>query len=221
MKYSLALFLLGATLIYLGASKHGAWLLLAWPGANFAALGIGYLGIGAKVLGKGKAGRIPAWSKVFYFPFLIYTKIVWHTVRLLSREAPFNQVCHGIIIGRRLLPSEVPADITNYVDVTAEFEEPLSVRESVNYICLPILDGFVPTPGELKAALSQVRDGNTYIHCAQGHGRTGIFTLALLAEKGAVKDSEEGLLLLKKSRPALALNSLQSAFVQRYLKGAW
>lgn len=211
--------ILGAFLVYVGVSIRGVWLALIWFGVSLWALSIGYLGIGAKVLGKSKSGAIAPWARLLHLPFLLYARILWHATRLISREAPFHVVSDDLLIGRRLVPYEMPRDIKNYVDLTAELEDPPSVKNDFNYICLPILDGYVPKAKELSSAISRLQDGRTYVHCAQGHGRTGLFTLALLAERHMINGLGAGVSLLKSVRPGLRLNSLQIAFLRNYLNG--
>jgi protein-tyrosine phosphatase len=87
----------------------------------------------------------------------------------------------------------------------------------MNYICLPILDTGIPSIDEFDKALNKVTNEMTYIHCAQGHGRTTIFTIALLVRIGKVRNFEEAFDLLKKSRPGIHLNTRQRMFVQEYL----
>ncbi|MFX1566597.1 MAG: hypothetical protein ACFFCH_11475 [Promethearchaeota archaeon] len=82
---------------------------------------------------------------------------------------------------------------------------------------LPILDGGIPKTQDLKDAISRVMIGRTYVHCAQGHGRTGLFTIALLFARGQIQSVEDGLELLKKVRPGVRLNSTQQQYIQEYI----
>ncbi|UCF05425.1 MAG: dual specificity protein phosphatase family protein, partial [bacterium] len=142
---------------------------------------------------------------------------VWHITRVFSRENPFDKVEDDIILGRRLLAGELPEGIVNCVDLTAEFEEVKEIRESTNYISLPILDAAVPMPEDLAKALSQIKEGATYVHCAQGHGRSGLFTLALLNTRDSVGSFEEGITILKQARPGVRLNKVQESFARSFI----
>ena len=135
----------------------------------------------------------------------------------MSRENPFDKVEAGLILGRRLLASELPDGVVNCVDLTAEFEESKKIRESTNYISLPILDADIPTSEELAAALSRLKEGATYVHCAQGHGRSGLFTLAMLFTRRSVSSFEEGISILSQARPGVGLNKAQESFTREFI----
>ena len=136
----------------------------------------------------------------------------------LNRENPTDKLTEEIIIGRRLHKNEMPDNISNYVDLTAEFEDPKSIRQTSNYICFPILDASIPCKRSLKRCIEKLKPGITYIHCAQGHGRTGLFTIALLAEKNMIKTYDEGITIIQSARPAVKLNKEQFKFIKTYLK---
>jgi protein-tyrosine phosphatase len=155
---------------------------------------------------------------MMHLPFFFYTLGIWHIIRYISKENVCDQITESIIIGRRLLQKECPEEIMNYVDLTAEFTEPKPLVEGMNYIFLPILDTGIPNIDEFDKALNKVTNEMTYIHCAQGHGRTAIFTIALLVRIGKLRNFEEAFDLLKKSRTAIDLNTRQRIFVQEYLK---
>jgi protein-tyrosine phosphatase len=56
-----------------------------------------------------------------------------------------------------------------------------------------------------------------FIHCAQGHGRTGLAAIALLLHRGEVSDIEEGLSLLRSIRPGIGLSADQRACLEQCL----
>lgn len=214
MRLIIASLTVGTLLIVLGIIQGGwAWL-AAWLGISFILTGLGYAFIGAGVYGKRATGRLSFWAMMLHLPFFIYALIVWHAVRRLIRENSYDCITENIIIGRRLLPAEYPEGIDTIIDLTAEFIEPIGLIESVNYIALPILDGSVPAIDALNDALAKIPEGKLYIHCAQGHGRTGLFTSILLIRRGVVSNLDEALALLKAKRPALALTPEQKQFVR-------
>jgi protein-tyrosine phosphatase len=217
MKYSVIFGLMGVIICYLSVTLGGWWYLFLWLGISFFTLSVGYAGIGPRVFCKQPEGTIPLWVKIIHFPFLLYSTIIWHIARILSRENPFDRLGDDLILGRRLFASELPSGVDNYVDLTAEFEDPKKIRKTINYHCLPILDGSVPLKEELTSMVSRIRTGTTYIHCAQGHGRTGLFTLALLSTRGKIDSFEEGLSLLKKARPGIGLNKTQETFIRKFI----
>ena len=192
-------------------------IIFVWSALSFGVVALGYAGLGSKVFGKQEDGTISLGLKVINLPFLLFTWSIWHVYRLLSKEDPFNKIGDDLVIGRRLLSSEIIEDYDHYVDLTAEFEEPLPIRSSPSYHCFPILDASTPSVEDLYSATEQTQVGKTYIHCAQGHGRTGLFALALLHRRGKVNSVAEGISILKSLRPAINLNTQQEQFMSHYL----
>lgn len=216
MKYAIIFGTVSLMLLAGGAIHPDVRWILVWSALSFGWIAAGYAGLGSRVFGKRANGTMPLLLKILNLPYLMFTWGTWHMLRLLSREAPYNRVDENLVIGRRLMGNEVPDTFDWYVDLTAEFEEPRDIRELANYRCLPILDAGVPTPEHLRQALLEFAGGRIYVHCAQGHGRTGIFALALLLHRGTAKTVEEGMTMLRNARPALGLNREQVDFIQRY-----
>jgi hypothetical protein len=210
--------LVGISLNFLGFWNGGAWLIASWLGVGFFLTGVGYAINKPEIYGKNDKGGFPFWALLIYLPFFLYFLIMWHWVQWLIRENAFDWVTDTIIIGRRLSRQEYPECVENYVDLTAEFYEPKAVIDHVNYIFLPILDGNIPDIQQLNAAFDKLSNGITYIHCGQGHGRTGLFTALLLAKQGRVSTPEEALAFLKSKRPKLALTAKQKAFVRTIME---
>jgi hypothetical protein len=210
--------LVGISLIYLGFSSSGLELIVAWLGIGFFLTGLGYAGLDGRIYGKNDSGQFPVWAIVIYAPFFLYALMLWHLVQLLIDENAYDWVNETIIIGRRLCSKEYPEGVENYVDLTAEFYEPEAVIENVNYISLPILDGYVPDIHQLNTVFDNLSNGITYIHCGQGHGRSGLFAALLLARRGKVSTLEEALVLLKSKRPKLTLTAQQKAFVRTIME---
>jgi protein-tyrosine phosphatase len=201
-----------------GAVLHpSAAIPFGWAALSAGGVASAYAGLGPRLFGKGLGGRLPWWSKLLFLPFLGLAHLVWHLQRLTSREAPFHVVDEQLVVGRRLLASEAPNDFDHYVDLTAEFDEPAAIRSRPSYRPFPILDAGVPSAEALDRLLDLIRDGRVYIHCAQGHGRTALVAVALLAHRGRVTSVEDGLRLLRSRRPAVRLNRRQDAFVRAFL----
>ncbi len=217
-KYWFILTIFGVIFLYIALDQGGWYLLLAWIALNILALALGYALFGPKIFQKDSKGTIPFWSKVLYFPYYLFCFLNWNLTRFLNKENPYDKASKDLFLGRRLLPSEVPKEIDNYIDLTAEFEENRKIRQSINYISLPILDGHVPSRKDLQKTLSRLSQGVTLVHCAVGHGRAALFTLILLAEKGKIKNFEEGLQLLSKVRPRYRLSRAQQMFLKEYLQ---
>jgi hypothetical protein len=208
--------LLGLMLIGVGVIQGGWLLLIAWFGCNFFAVGIAHA-LGAHgIFGKRRDGSLPFWSWLAFFPLIAVSIAVWYGLRLVSGESAQHAVTNDLVIGRRLVPSEVEGEFANYIDLTAEFCEPRAIRRSTGYICFPILDGSAPDVESLREMIARLRPGRTYIHCAQGHGRTGLFTLALMLNSGAVKTVAQGLEKLKAVRPRVGLSAVQRKCIEEF-----
>ncbi len=201
--------LIGIALLAIAARGGMPSLLVAWLGLDFLLLAAGHFWRLHRILGKRADGRLSWWSWLIYLPLHVLNLVIWHGFRIASFEQPFNNITDDLVIGRRLLPRQCPGEFVNFVDLTAEFQEPRDLREQSGYMAIPILDASAISPGELKTVLMRLRPGRTYIHCAQGHGRTGLFALAFLLYVRKASNVEEGLTLLKSKRGGIGLNQLQ------------
>ena len=190
-----------------------------WLGFDFLLVGAGYLGWGARIFGKTTTGQLPFFTKMVFAPYLLYVLLIWHLARFFSREHSMDRVTKGIVVGRRLLASELVGEFDVVVDLTSEFEEPSGIRRRIGYVSFPILDAAAPSPRLLREVISALPAGTVYIHCAQGHGRTGLFALALLLHRREVASLEEGLGLLKSVRPGIGLSHAQMRCIEAYVRG--
>ena len=213
MKYGFYFSILAILLGCVALMWKGLCLLLLWPAASFAVVGLGYLFFGHRVFGKRTDGTLRLGNMLFLAPFLAFLWSVWHLSRLILREDPYNEVNESIIVGRRLLSVELPAGVETVVDLTCEFNEPKALRNVSNYIAAPMLDGTALAAEDLVNLAKRVSkaDGAIYIHCAQGHGRTGTFTALLLLLTRRASSVEEALAKLQEARPAVRISSAQRA----------
>jgi protein-tyrosine phosphatase len=102
--------------------------------------------------------------------------------------------------------------------MTAEFAEPATVRHGIRYIVLPTLDACAPAAEALIATIRELKpDDHIFIHCAQGHGRTGLAAIALLLHRGVVKEIDEGLTMLRNIRPGIGLSHDQRTCLKQCL----
>jgi hypothetical protein len=211
------LVLLGLLLFLQAAMWRGwAWL-LAWPGANFVALGLAYGLDRHRLFGKRADGQLPPWGRVAFAPLLAYAWLTWHLLRLIEREPAFCSVGPDLVLGRRLLAREWPSGFRNVVDLTAEFAETKLLRSSPGYVCFPVLDGSAPAARELLSVIERLKPGRTYVHCAQGHGRSALFAVALLLYHQRARIPEEALAQLKAVRPGVRLNRAQQACLGEFM----
>ena len=216
MKHSRIFALLGIVLVVEGIMERGWMLLAVWAGSNCIALGWAMARGKHHLFGKRPDGSIPPWSCVVFFPFLATTYAVWNLTRLVRSEPAYNIVNEQLVVGRRLLPSEWREECDNYLDLTAEFSEPAALGKLPAYVSFPILDASAPSPGSLEELLRRLKPGRTFVHCAQGHGRTGLVAIAILLKSGAASTVEEGLQMLKAKRPAVGINALQRKCAEDY-----
>ena len=124
---------------------------------------------------------------VVLFPYFLYAWTIWHLSRLLRSEDCYNEICPGLYVGRRAFASELPKDVRAVADLTAEFAEPREVRDGRRYLCLPTLDASVPPETEFREFVQAIlsESGPTYLHCAEGHGRSGMVGRGAARVQGA------------------------------------
>lgn len=186
MKYGFLFLMIGAVLLGNTVWRGGPFWVLLWPGVSFLLVAAGYFGLGPRIFGKRPDGTMAAFAVAVLLPYLLLTWGTWHLLRLIIREDCYNELLPGLFVGRRPLARDLPKHVAVVVDLTAEFPEHRSVRSGRRYISFPILDGGTADVGKFSALVGQVAESKeaTYIHCAQGHGRTGMLAAAVLVRKG-------------------------------------
>jgi protein-tyrosine phosphatase len=215
MVYALFFLLVAAQFFVEAVLLGGYFWILAWPGVSFGLVGLAYLGLGPGVFGKRASGGLARWSTLLLFPYLLLTWLTWHLVRRMSREDCFNEVAPGIFVGRRPLPGELPREVTLLVDLTAEFPEHHQVRAGREYVAAPMLDAGIASEAAFHQLVQHIAHwpGGVYIHCAQGHGRTGTVAAAVLVAKGLHATPEAAIEAMQRVRPRLKLSRSQLKFV--------
>lgn len=217
MKLPALLAILGMTLVGAGLQAGLlAGVTLVWLGGCFLVIAVAHV-IGYHGLhGKRADGSLPLWSWISFLPYYTINWVMWNALRWCSSEPATHQINAELTVGRRLSGAEFVDSFANVIDLTAEFAEPSPIRRHPGHQCLPILDAAAPSPQSLHAAIARLRPGPTWVHCAQGHGRTGLFALALLLSRVQASSISEGLQMLRKVRPGIALNALQLKCVVDY-----
>lgn len=217
MKYGILFATAGVLLADAAVTRGGACWILLWPAASCLLVASGYLLFGPRVYGKSPSGLLSPLHQFLLFPFLAYLWSVWSVLRLVKHERPFDQLTDRIFIGRRLLNHEVPKGIDHVVDLTCEFNAPAIVRGK-SYFSFQVLDGVATTPERLSEWVRRVAQlpGTVYIHCAEGHGRTGLLAAALLLSTGQAASPEEALQLVKAKRPLVRLGQRQMAALRAF-----
>ena len=168
------------------------------------------------MFGKRPDGTLPPWAWVVFFPVLGYTLIVWHLHRIFSRKPPCSVITERLVVGRRLLASELDGAFDNYVDLTAELTEPSAIRRLPAYRSFPILNDAAPSPEALRIAIQSLKPGRTFVHCGRGYHRSALFALAMLLTSGVAHSVEDGIRMLKAARPGMRLKRPQYKCIQRY-----
>ena len=168
------------------------------------------------MFGKRPDGTLALWAWLLFAPVLGYTLVVWHLRRLFSRKPACSVVTGQLVVGRRLLASELNGGFDNYVDLTAEIAEPTDIRRLPAYRSFPILNDAAPSPEALRIAIQSLKPGRTFVHCGRGYHRSALFALAMLLTSGVVHCVEEGLRMLKSVRPGIHLKRPQYECIRRY-----
>jgi len=217
MKYAALFLTLGPALVIEAVACRGLYWLLVWPGISLTLVGLAYLRLGPGVFGKKADGTMAWYSFVPLLPYLLAAWAVWHVARILGREDCYNQAAPGLFVGRRPRSHELPSEVSLVVDLAAEFIECRAVRTGRRYLSVPMLDTGILDDDTFLALVREVADwpGPVYIHCAQGHGRTGTLAAAVLLAKGHCDSVDAAIARLRAARPRLALGKAQLQFVRR------
>ncbi len=215
------LFLTTSILLLFHAFIHpNSWFLPIWPSIGFGLAGFAYLTNKSQIFGKNDNGKLKFISVFLLLPYLLCLWIVWHLLRLIKSEDPFNQIDENIFIGRRLSKSELPDHIGTVIDLTCEFFEPRQIVANCEYLNFQILDASAPDPeklAEFVTSLSMI-DHNIYIHCAEGHGRTGLVAVLLLIAKKKFDSLDTAYAFLRNKRPLIKMNELQRICAEKTLE---
>lgn len=217
MKYGL-LFLFLAIAIAIAAARGGHWAwLLFYPAFSFGAIAVAYLFSAPGVFGKRMDGKRSWLGTLLVLPYVIYVSAVWHLLRLISREPKFNWLDEDMVLSRRLLAHELPEHIASVVDLTCEFTEPKDRWNIRSYVCFPMLDASTATVGEIRTLATDIlhMPKPVLIHCAQGHGRTGLVASAVLLVSRRAKTASEALAMVQAARPGIELNRIQYSILEQ------
>lgn len=211
--------------ISLLAGDHSVWgcVLYALVSVMFLGLSAVYFANRPAWLGKRPDGRIAAWAWVIWWPYLAVNLAVMWMLSRLSTQLPIAEVVPNLFFGRRLSASERKMFSGDHIlDLTAEFAEPRGLRTRAGYSSLPILDATAPRVDQLRSAMewldTAISSGPTFVHCAQGHGRTACVILAYLVSRGCVASIADGLQLLRQYRPNVQINRDQHRRLEEFLQ---
>jgi protein-tyrosine phosphatase len=203
------------------------WIVLLWPALNLLLLGASYLcngKWGVWLLGKSKStGVVSLPALVFFFPYLLGMYSFWYLKHMCLGEQVCNQVAAGIWVGRfplNILSNDSRFDnrLTHVVDLTCEFPSRRAFHGNIQtYLCAPSLDRLLADPRTLLDCAKKVlndSDSCTYVHCANGHGRSGLFAGMLLVMRGECKDLDAAKIFMRKKRSVINWQPHQQAVAQ-------
>lgn len=216
MKYGL-LFSFLAIAIAGVSLRTGSWSwLLLYPAFSFGLVGASYLLSKPEIFGKQPEGSRSTLALLLLLPYLAYVALVWCVVRLVSRESKADALTDDLILSRRLLANELPSEVASVVDLTCEFTEPIAKWRGVSYLCFPMLDGSGASPEQLRTLAAKIIElpSPVLIHCAQGHGRTGLVAAAVLLDSGKAQTAEEAIEMIQSVRPGVELNRMQRSLLE-------
>lgn len=217
MKYGLLLSFLAIAIAGV-AVRTGSWSwMLLYPAFSFGMVGASYLLSKPEIFGKQPDGSRSTLALLLLLPYLAYVAIVWHVVRLVSRESKADALTDELMLSRRLLANELPSEVASVVDLTCEFTEPITEWPGVSYICFPMLDGSGASPTQLRTLAAEIIElpSPVLIHCAQGHGRTGLVAAAVLLVSGKAQTAEEAIAMIQSVRPGVELNRMQRSLLEQ------
>jgi protein-tyrosine phosphatase len=218
MKYALIFFIFGIVSIIFGFNLIIFRWLFLWSGVSFIIVGAAYGGIGAKVFGKKSNGTLNKWCLFLLLPYLLLTWTLWHIQRSMSQEDCGNEIAPGIWLGRRAFVNELPDNISLIIDLTAEFPEPPNAISGKTYICIPTLDTSVPEQQVFEEVIQTICawQGNVYIHCALGHGRSATVVAGVLLAKGLVDNFNQAEKVLLTARPKIKFSPAQKNMLKKF-----
>lgn len=220
--YAILFSTLSATTIGYAVVRSGAFLLLLWPAFSLAIVACAYFANNPRVFGKQKDGTMSWRALALPLPFLMSTWFVWHVLRRIRCEPAYQDLLPNVVIGRRLIAkeaAEMAERVDLVVDLTCEFPETRPLRRSGRYIAAPTLDASWPSLRELQTVVTAclVPAGQrVFIHCAEGHGRTGTVAACLLLAAGHASSAIAAVTQVQSRRPSVRLRSGQFDMVERY-----
>ena len=215
MKIGFLYTLIGTLAVAYGLQEWTVRWLLCWFGLAYFLVGVAYLGASSRIFGKKPNGKLSIYAQMALFPHLLITWAIWYAMRIFRKEPRYHQMLPDLYVGRRLLSNEYPDKFEAVLDLTSEFSEPKAVLARHDYYSLPILDGCGISELTLVTQLRNIfaEDRVLFIHCAEGHGRTGMVAAAAMLLKGIADQPEAAIRFVQNRRPKVRLNQEQTRTV--------
>lgn len=217
MKYAGLFFTLAVLMAWLAVRGGPATWVLFYPAFSFAIVSIAYFRNDARLFGKRCDGGRTWWGYLLLGPYLAYVSIVWRLVTAVSTEAAYNRLGDDIYLSRRLLSHELPDDVASVVDLTCEFCEPTRTWSIDHYRCVPMLDGSAASVAIMMDLANEIAGmpKPVLIHCAQGHGRTGLVAAAVELHSGRAETVAEAIANVRAVRPGIGLHPPQQRVLEQ------
>lgn len=223
MKYAVIFSLVGMGFIAAAATYRGGSWFLIWPGIAFFVVGLAYAIPAHSLWNKTASGDISTLRVLALAPYAILLWVIWHTHRLLSRENRCDLVIApdagrgAVWLGRWPFVNELPQETSLVVDLLAEWPARKGIAENRTYWAHPVLDGC--PPNDVRAFVELVKtvanhEGTTYVHCAMGHGRSGLVGAAIVLARGKTDDVSDAIAHIQRFRPGVKLNRAQLRFLR-------
>ena len=199
-----------------GGVWHPATLLGLWFTACAALVAHAYAENDPATFGKEADGRMPPLFTLGCLPYAAPLRLRQFAIARFSREPRWNGLADGIWIGRRPeRPGDLPDGVAVCIDLAAELPAARFLRGwSGRYVSFPILEASTRSAADLNACIDALPEKGIYIHCAQGHGRTGFFACALLLRRGLAATDADAEARVVAARPGVKLRRAQRACLE-------
>ncbi len=186
---------------------------LAWVSIAFGWVAISYA-LNGTITNK-KNGTIFLGTRIILAPYFLLLYSIWFLQGLLGSEETYHRLVPiEVYLGR--YTTDIPDDVTLLVDLTSEFETQTGNFESIS---VPSLDAVGPGVDELDWVVNKIieNEGMTYLHCASGHGRSGLVAASLLIAERVVETGPEAIAYLKEIRRGVGLSRAQERTLEKWL----
>lgn len=223
MKYAIYFSLLSLGALLAAVSAEDSWIvqmILISCSVAFSGVAVAYATGRPGLLMKRDDGSQPIFAWLVLWPYFLLAHGSLLLYRLSNhRKTRVAEVIPGIWFARRLTRREFREAGVRWsavLDLAAEF--PRIASADTAYRSLPMLDGAVPSEDQIDEAVTwidtQVTRGPLLVHCALGHGRTGMVILAWLLLQRHVPDVKTGVNHLRARRSTFGMSKAQLAALE-------
>jgi protein-tyrosine phosphatase len=194
--------------------------LFLWPAAALGITSLAYATAQPRFYQKSSGTLSPAVEWLLLPVQMI--RLVWQR-RWMRRETAWVQADRSVRFGRRPTSREAVQLINDgcvaSVDLTAESNASLLLREHTAYLNAPVLDLTLPTAGQLREILAFIERhcsrGLVMIHCELGLGRSAIVAAAWLLHCGRASHPAEAMRHISTLRPQAVFGQEAAALLSQ------